>query len=65
MEIGTFLIEKSCWHCQYCRERFKPGNEPIADYSECLHPNHEDEQLDRGEMMAEDCPDYKFDEALK
>ena len=60
-----FVIEKSCWYCKHCHERFEPGNEPSSDYSQCLHPDHEDEHSDRGERIAEDCPDYKFDESLK
>jgi hypothetical protein len=59
-----FLIDRSCWQCKHCKERFKVGREPISDYSECLHPSHENEHPDRGERMAEDCPDYEFDEEL-
>lgn len=60
-----FVIEKSCWYCKHCLERFKPGNEPLSDYSQCLHPDHEDEQTDKGEMMAEECPNYEIEEGLE
>ncbi len=63
--MGYFVIKKSCWQCKHCWEQFKPGMEPTADYSDCTHPNHEIEHLDRGEAMAEDCLGYEFDESLK